>query len=240
MSIFQTSDEDIISINNNSIPNEENYEDMKTKEMELHMCDPNKVCDYCLMMKKNCGMMFFEQVKICEECLVKIIVEKVLQFPTQPVKLINGCRVFFLTVKSRYIKLYFRGVVNNLPNNRKKEIQFALNQYAMQLSSDIDNKCKVCGELIKLIDNSVMKVKIDSEYNYNMSLFSGNNYNKKDHLVCYNCYKIWLDQTITLNFKGSLSIMSMCALCKGVEHKCTYEGDIKQLKWYDETNTSNS
>ena len=46
MSIFQTSDEDIISINTNSIPNEENYEDMKTKEMELHMCDPNIVCDY--------------------------------------------------------------------------------------------------------------------------------------------------------------------------------------------------
>ena len=234
MSRFQTSYEDISYINNNN-SSEDNIVDMKTKEVDLLMVNPNKICDYCLMMKNSSCMVFFiEQVKICEECLVRIIKDKIFQFPNQSVKLINGKRVFFLTVKSHHIKLYFNGIFKILPDKRKKEIQDALSQQAMQLSSDIDNYCMVCGELIKLIDSNVMIVKIDNEYNDKMNLFKGNNYNTKNHLVCFNCYKTWLDQTITLHFQGSLDIMSMCALCKGVEHKCTYKGDIKKLKWYDD------
>ena len=227
----QTTDENVNrTINNNAIVNEE----IKTKDMPLRMCEPDKICDCCLNLKeKKCIVFFQVQVRICEECLIDIIIDKLRKYPSQNVKIVNGKRVFFLEVKSKRIKLYFNEIIKILPNNRKKELQYRLKEIELKLQSEIEHKCMVCGEHIGTIDSSVMVVSIDKDYNDKMSLFTNINYCIKNHFVCCHCYQKWLDQSITLNYKGNLTIQCVCALCKGVEHRCIYNGDITKLIWYD-------
>ena len=118
----QTTDENVNrTINNNATVNEE----IKTKDMPLRMCEPDKICDCCLNLKEKKCIVFFQfQVRICEECLIDIIIDKLRKYPSQNVKIVNGKRVFFLEVKSKRIKLYFNEIIKILPNNRKKELQY--------------------------------------------------------------------------------------------------------------------
>ena len=236
ISQFQTSDENVNrTIINNAMLNQES--NIKTREIPLEICYPEKICDYCLKLKdKECIPLMQFQVRICEECLVEIILDNVGKYPRQRVKLVNGKRVFFLDIKSKIIKLYFNEIIKILPERKKKELQKRIKESELKLQSEVKHKCMVCGEIIRTIDSSVMVLSIDKDYNESMCLFTNLNYSTNNHLVCQHCYKGWLDQSITMNYKGYLNIQCVCALCKGVEHKCLFKGDITKLIWNDWNN----